>query len=83
MALTSHSVGLIVLAYETLNVKYQLGTSFPAVKRLRKAAPANEVTRSLPLLVTVLQDTPHVEASSTVRVHQWLWWRRENQFRLV
>ena len=68
MALASHRVGLVVLEYETLNVKHQLGTRLPAVVRLRIAAPANEVTRSLPLLITVLQDTPHVEASSTVRV---------------
>ena len=83
MALASHRVGLVVLEYETLNVNHQLGTRLPAVVRLRIAAPANEVARSLPLLITVLQDTPHVEASSTVRVHQWLWWRREDQFRLV
>ena len=66
MVLTSRRMCLVILVDETLNVGHQLGTRFPAVMRRRIAAPAHKVTRSLPLHVTVVQDTLHVKALSTV-----------------
>ena len=45
----------------------------PAVVRQRIAAPANKLIRSLPLHVTVVQDTLHVKALTTVQIHQCLW----------
>ena len=46
----------------------------PAVVRRRIATPVNKITRSLPLQVTVVQDTLHLKVLTTVRIHQWLWW---------
>ena len=34
---------------------------------------SEQITRSLPLHATVVQDTLHVKALTTVRIHQWLW----------
>ena len=82
MALASRRMCVVILVNETLNVGPQLGTRFPAVMRRRIAAPANKVTRSLPLHVTVVQDTLHVKALTTVRVNQRLWWRWEDQLRV-
>ena len=60
MVLLRHRMCLVVLVYETLNVNHQLGASRSAVVRRRIAAPANKITRSMPLHVTVVQDTLHV-----------------------
>ena len=70
MALLSHRMCLVKLVDETLTVNHQLGMRLPAVVRRRIAAPANKITRSLPLHVTVVQDTLHVKALNTVRIHQ-------------
>ena len=83
MVLPTHRMGLIILVDETLNISHPLGTRLPAVMRRRVTAPANEVVRSLPLHVAVAQDTLHVKALATARVHQRLWRRREDQVRLV
>ena len=61
MALLSHRMCLVVLVDVTLNVNHQLDARLPAVVRQRIAAPANKITRSLPLHVTVVQDTLHVK----------------------
>uniref|UniRef100_M4C1X9 Uncharacterized protein n=1 Tax=Hyaloperonospora arabidopsidis (strain Emoy2) TaxID=559515 RepID=M4C1X9_HYAAE len=82
MALLNHRMCLLVLGDETLNVNNQLGVKPPAVVRRRVAAPANKITRSLPLHVTVVQDTPYVKALTTVRIHQWMWLGREYQLRI-
>uniref|UniRef100_M4B2H7 Uncharacterized protein n=1 Tax=Hyaloperonospora arabidopsidis (strain Emoy2) TaxID=559515 RepID=M4B2H7_HYAAE len=79
MVLLSHRMCLVELVDETLNVNHQLGAGLPAVMRRRIAAPANKITRSLPLHVTVVQDKLHVKALTTVRIHQWLWWGRKYQ----
>uniref|UniRef100_M4BYN5 RxLR effector candidate protein n=1 Tax=Hyaloperonospora arabidopsidis (strain Emoy2) TaxID=559515 RepID=M4BYN5_HYAAE len=83
MALLRHRMCLVVLVDETLNVNHQLGARPPDVGRRRISAPANKITRSLPLRVTVVQDTLHVKALNTARVHQWLWWGRDYQLRIV
>ena len=82
-ALLSHRMCLVVLVDETLNVIHHLGARHPAVVRRRIAAPVNKIIRLLPFHVTVVQDTIHVKALNTVRVHQWLWWGREYQLRIV
>uniref|UniRef100_M4B7S2 Uncharacterized protein n=1 Tax=Hyaloperonospora arabidopsidis (strain Emoy2) TaxID=559515 RepID=M4B7S2_HYAAE len=82
MSLLSHRMCFVILVDETLNVNHQLVASDPAVVRRRIAAPANKITRLLPLHVTVVQDTLHVKALTTVRIHQWLWWGREYQLRI-
>ena len=82
MALLSHRMYLVVLVGETLKVNLQLDARLPAVVRRRIAAPANKITRSLPLHVTVVQDTLHVKEMTTVRIHQWLWLGREYQLRI-
>ena len=69
MDLLSHRMCLVVLVDETLNVNHQLGARLPAVVRRRIAAPANKITSSLPLHVTVVQDTLHVKALTAVRIH--------------
>uniref|UniRef100_M4BWX8 Uncharacterized protein n=1 Tax=Hyaloperonospora arabidopsidis (strain Emoy2) TaxID=559515 RepID=M4BWX8_HYAAE len=81
-ALLSYRMNLVVLVDEILNANHQLGARHPAVLRRRITAPANKITRSLPLHVTVVQDTLHVKALTTVRIHQWLWWGREYQLRI-
>uniref|UniRef100_M4BER8 RxLR effector candidate protein n=1 Tax=Hyaloperonospora arabidopsidis (strain Emoy2) TaxID=559515 RepID=M4BER8_HYAAE len=78
MALLRHRMCLVVLVDETLTVNHQLGARLPAVVRRRIAAPENQIARSLPLHVTVVQDTLHVKALTTVRIHQWLWRRLVN-----
>uniref|UniRef100_M4BUF7 Uncharacterized protein n=1 Tax=Hyaloperonospora arabidopsidis (strain Emoy2) TaxID=559515 RepID=M4BUF7_HYAAE len=83
MDLLRHRMCLVVLVDETLNVNHQLGESPPAVVRRRIAAPANKITLSLPLHVTVVHDTLYVKALAIVRVHQWLWWGQESQFGIV
>ena len=82
MALLRHRMCLVVLVDETLNVNHHLGVRLPAVVRRRIAAPANKITSSLPLHVTVVQDMLHVKALTTVRIQQWLWWGREYQLRI-
>uniref|UniRef100_M4BV42 RxLR effector candidate protein n=1 Tax=Hyaloperonospora arabidopsidis (strain Emoy2) TaxID=559515 RepID=M4BV42_HYAAE len=79
MALLRHRMCLVVLVDEILNINHQLGARPPAVLRRRIAAPANKITRSLPLHVTVVQDTLHMKALTTVRIHQWLWWEYQLQ----
>ena len=69
MALLSHRMCLVVLVDDTLNVNHQLGARHPAVVRRWIAAPANKITRSLPLHVTVVQDTLDVKALTTMRIH--------------
>uniref|UniRef100_M4BFP7 Uncharacterized protein n=1 Tax=Hyaloperonospora arabidopsidis (strain Emoy2) TaxID=559515 RepID=M4BFP7_HYAAE len=82
MAFLRHWMCLVVLVDETLNVNHQLGARLPAVVCRRIAAPANKITRSLPLHVTVVQDTLQVKALTTVRIQHWLWWGREYQLRI-
>uniref|UniRef100_M4C0B0 Uncharacterized protein n=1 Tax=Hyaloperonospora arabidopsidis (strain Emoy2) TaxID=559515 RepID=M4C0B0_HYAAE len=82
MALLSHRMCLVVLVDETPNVNHHLGARRPAVVRWRITAPENKITRSLPLHVTVVQDTLHLKVLTTVRIHQWLWWGREYQLRV-
>uniref|UniRef100_M4BBM9 RxLR effector candidate protein n=1 Tax=Hyaloperonospora arabidopsidis (strain Emoy2) TaxID=559515 RepID=M4BBM9_HYAAE len=79
MALLRHRMCLVVLVDETLNVNHQLGARLPAVVQRRISTPANKITRSLPLHTTVAQDTLHVKALTTVRIHQRLWWGRKYQ----
>uniref|UniRef100_M4BIP2 Uncharacterized protein n=1 Tax=Hyaloperonospora arabidopsidis (strain Emoy2) TaxID=559515 RepID=M4BIP2_HYAAE len=81
MVLLIHRMCLVILVDEPLNVNHQLGAKLPAVVRRRIAAPANKITRSLPLHITVVQDNLHVKALTTVQIHQWLWWGREYQLR--
>uniref|UniRef100_M4BP18 Uncharacterized protein n=1 Tax=Hyaloperonospora arabidopsidis (strain Emoy2) TaxID=559515 RepID=M4BP18_HYAAE len=82
MALLSHRMCLVVPVDETLNVNHQLVAKHPAVVRQRIVAPANKITRSLPLHVTVVQHMLHVKALTTVQVHQWMWWGMEYQLRI-
>uniref|UniRef100_M4BPP4 RxLR effector candidate protein n=1 Tax=Hyaloperonospora arabidopsidis (strain Emoy2) TaxID=559515 RepID=M4BPP4_HYAAE len=82
MALLSHRMCLVVLVDETFKVNHQLGALHPAVMRRCIAAPANKTTHSLPLHVTVVQDTLHVKALATMRIHRLLWWGREYQHRI-
>ena len=82
MSLLSHRMCFVVLVDETLNVNHQLAARLPAVVRQRITAPANKVTRSLHLHVTVVQNTLHAKELTTVRIHQWLWWGREYQLRI-
>uniref|UniRef100_M4BT17 RxLR effector candidate protein n=1 Tax=Hyaloperonospora arabidopsidis (strain Emoy2) TaxID=559515 RepID=M4BT17_HYAAE len=67
-ALLRHRMCLVVLVNETLKVNHQLGARLPAVVCRRIAAPANKITRSLPLHVTVVQDTLQVKALTTAEV---------------
>ena len=66
MAFDIHRMSLFLLVEETLNIGHQLGAGLLAVVRRRIAAPAKEVARSLPLHVTVVQDTLHVKVCTTV-----------------
>uniref|UniRef100_M4BML6 RxLR effector candidate protein n=1 Tax=Hyaloperonospora arabidopsidis (strain Emoy2) TaxID=559515 RepID=M4BML6_HYAAE len=68
MSLLSHRMCLVVLVDETLNVNHQLGARHPAVVRRRIAAPANKITRLLPLHFKVVQDTLYVKALTTAEV---------------
>ena len=49
------------------------GREAPTCRAMRIAAPANKITRSLPLHVSVVQDMLHMKSLMTVRIHQWLW----------
>ena len=69
------SRSLDVLADETLNISHQLRSCLLSVIRWRIPPPADKVTCPLPVLDTVVQDTPHVKASTTVRINQRLRWR--------
>ena len=68
--LLNHRMCLAVLVDETVN--HQLDARHPAVVRRRIAAPAHKKTRPLLFHVTLVQDTPHMKALTTVRVHHWL-----------
>uniref|UniRef100_M4C2S3 Uncharacterized protein n=1 Tax=Hyaloperonospora arabidopsidis (strain Emoy2) TaxID=559515 RepID=M4C2S3_HYAAE len=59
MSLLRHRMYLVILVDETLNVNHQLGASRPAIVRRWIVAPVNKITRSMPLHVTVVQDTLH------------------------
>uniref|UniRef100_M4BBT8 RxLR effector candidate protein n=1 Tax=Hyaloperonospora arabidopsidis (strain Emoy2) TaxID=559515 RepID=M4BBT8_HYAAE len=59
------------------------GREAPSCRVKADSSQGNKITRSLPLHVTVVQDTPYVKALTTVRIHQWLWWGREYQLRIV